>query len=87
MHRARNRLVRLAKKHGAALRQSYARVGKLALIQQQAPAHAKQFKRAKRSLKRLKTYLGRVIRDATRKIAASPALQEIFATPLMLAFS
>jgi hypothetical protein len=31
MHRARERLVRLAQKHGVRLRQSYARVGKIAL--------------------------------------------------------
>lgn len=85
MHRARTRLVRLAKKHAVVLRQSYARVGKLALIQQQRYAHAKQFKRAKRSLKTLKTQLGRTIRDIARKIADKPALQEIFATELMLA--
>ena len=35
MHRARERLVRLAQKHGVMLRQSYARVGKIALIRQQ----------------------------------------------------
>ena len=35
MHRARERLVRLAKSHGVRLRQSYARVGKIALIQHQ----------------------------------------------------
>jgi IS5 family transposase len=85
MHRARERLVRLAKKHGLALRQTYARVATYALIKQQRYAHAKQFRRAKRSLKTLKTYLGRVIRDVTRKIADSPALRGIFATPLMLA--
>lgn len=51
MHRARERLVRLAKKHGVSLRQSYARVGKLALVKQQRYAHAKQFKRARRSLR------------------------------------
>jgi IS5 family transposase len=50
------------------LRQSYARVGKFALIQHQRYAHAKQFKRANRALKKLRTYLGRVIRDITRKI-------------------
>ena len=50
MHRARERLVRLAEKHGVTLRQSYARVGKLALIKQQRYAHAKQFKQ--RSMKR-----------------------------------
>ena len=53
---------------GVKLRQSYARVGKFALIQHQRYAHAKQFKRANRALKKLRTYLGRVIRDIGRKI-------------------
>src|SRR4051794_21680932 len=35
MHRARKRRVKLARKHGLALRQSYARVGKFALIKHQ----------------------------------------------------
>ena len=35
MHRARERLVRLAKQHGVSLRQSYTRVGKRLLIQDQ----------------------------------------------------
>jgi hypothetical protein len=67
----RERLVRLAAKHGVTLRQSYARVGKLALFKQQRYAHAKQFKRAKRSLKTLTTFLGRVIRDIARRIRAT----------------
>ena len=46
MHKARERLVRLAKAKGVELRQSYARVGKIALIRHQRYAHAKQFKRA-----------------------------------------
>jgi IS5 family transposase len=85
LNRAREILVRLAKKHGVALRQSYARVGKLALIKQQRYAHAKQFKRANRSLKKLKTYLGRVIRDIVRKIVDREELEETFAKPLALA--
>ena len=68
LNRAREILVRLAKRRGVRLRQSYARVGKFALIQHQRYAHAKQFKRANRALKKLKTYLGRVIRDIARKI-------------------
>src|ERR1700689_4345390 len=48
IHRARERLVRLADKLGVALRQSYRHVGKLALIKHQRYAHAKQFKRANR---------------------------------------
>ncbi len=46
LNRARERLVRLTKKVGVELRQSYRRVGKLALIQHQRYAHAHQFKRA-----------------------------------------
>src|SRR5216684_1168665 len=68
MNRAREKLVKLAKKLGVELRQSYARVGKFALIKHQRYAHAKQFKRANRALKTLRTYLGRVIRDIARKI-------------------
>ncbi|MGH8755817.1 MAG: IS5 family transposase [Burkholderiales bacterium] len=85
MQRALHRLGRLAKKHGIKLRQSYARVGKLTLIKEQRYAHAKQFKRAKRALKTLKTYLGRVIRDIGRKIAGKGRLEEAFARELMLA--
>jgi IS5 family transposase len=40
MHRARERLVRVAKSTGVELRQSYRRVGKHALIAQQRYAHA-----------------------------------------------
>src|SRR3954452_1531516 len=85
MHRARERLVRLAKRHGVRLRQSYARVGKIALIRHQRYAHAKQFKRANRALRRLRTTLGRVIRDIIRKIAGRPELAEVFARSLSLA--
>src|SRR3712207_3886820 len=85
MHRARERLVRLAQKHGLTLRQSYVRVGKIALIQHQRYAHAKQFKRANKALRRLRTMLGRVIRDITRKLAHRPDLAEVFALPLSLA--
>ncbi len=85
MHRARERLVKLAKRHGIALRQSYARVGKIALIKHQRYAHAKQFKRANRQLKRLRTMLGAVIRDITRKLARRPELMQVFALPLSLA--
>src|SRR5215208_6542787 len=85
MHRARERLVCLAKQHGLMLRQSYARVGKHALIRHQRYAHAKQFRRANRALRRLRTMLGRVIRDVTRKLAARPQFAAVFALPLALA--
>jgi IS5 family transposase len=85
LQRARERLVTLAHKHGVKLRQSYARVGKFALIRHQRYAHAKQFKRANRALKTLRTYLGRVSRDIGRKIAGDVSLKDIFAQPLRLA--
>jgi IS5 family transposase len=85
MHRAREILVRQAKKLGVVLRQSYARVGKRALIAHQRYAHAKQFKRARRELKRIKVYLGRVCRDIARKIDHDASLRAAFAKPLSLA--
>ena len=85
MHRARERLVRLAKRHAVRLRQSYVRVGKRALVRQQRYAHARQFKRANRMLRRIRTMLGRVIRDVTRKIKGNEALEGVFAQPLSLA--
>jgi len=78
LDRARVRLVRLAKRSGVRLRQPYTRVGKLALIKHQRYAHAKQFKRANRSLRRLKTYLGRTIRDIERKIEGRPDFNHLF---------
>jgi transposase, IS5 family len=57
-------------------------VGKLALIKQQRYAHAKQFKRANKRLRTLKTYLRRVIRDIQRKVAGDEALKAVFAHAL-----
>lgn len=85
IHRARERLVRQAKKTGIALRQSYVRLGKKALIAHQRYAHAKQYKRAGRQLRKLKTFLGRVIRDIRRKIKGDKSLQAAFLRPLWLA--
>jgi IS5 family transposase len=85
LNRAREMLVRRAKKHGVTLRQSYLRVGKWALIQHQRYAHAKQFKRANRQLRKLKTYLGRVIRDLDRKTKGNEDLKAAVAASLGLA--
>ena len=48
-------------------------------------AHAKQFKRANRELRRLKTFLGRVMRDIERQLKLRPQLNEIFRAKLFLA--
>ena len=85
LNRAREILVRLAKGAGIKLRQSYGRVGKFALIKHQRYAHAKQFKRANRALKTLRTYLGRVIRDIGRKLDGNADLPGGIALERMLA--
>jgi transposase, IS5 family len=74
VNRARVRLVRLSKRHSIKLRQAYTRLGKRALIKHQRYAHARQFKRARKQLRRLKTQLGRVVRDVERRIADRPEL-------------
>jgi transposase, IS5 family len=66
--RMRERLVMAARRESVALRQSYVRVGKRLLARQSRYAHAKQFKRARRCTRRLRTLLGRVIRDIERKL-------------------
>jgi IS5 family transposase len=65
--RARQRLVDSAKERGIELRQNYNRKSKHLLAQQSRYAHARQMKRAKRCTRKLRTYLGRVIRDIERK--------------------
>lgn len=77
--KARCTLVREAQRRGIDLRQSYVRVGKRALVQQGRYAHAKQFKRARKQTRKLKTYLGRVVRDIERKadLAQDDHLQEL----------
>ena len=70
-HKARCVLVREAKRVGIELRQSYRRVGKRALQKQGRYAHAQQLKRARQETRKLRTYLGRVIRDLQRKAGSS----------------
>jgi transposase, IS5 family len=85
MHRALEKLVKLARRHGVELRQSYLRVAKRAAIMVGRYSHAHQFKRARRMLKFLRTRLGRVIRDINRKIDGNSALEERFRPLLILA--
>ncbi len=66
--RMRERLVKSARKNGVELRQTYERVGKKVLRSQSGYAKANQFKRARKSTRQLKTFLGRVVRDIERKI-------------------
>lgn len=65
--RMREKIVNTAQDENVMLRQSYARVGKQVLRRQQNYAHAQQGRRAAGQTKRLKTLLGRVVRDVERK--------------------
>jgi len=85
MHRALEKLVALARRHGVVLRQSYLRVAKRAAIMVGRYSHAHQFRRARRALKFLRTRLGRVIRDINRKIDGRPELEARFGRLLDLA--
>lgn len=76
--KATQKLTRLAKQEGLPLRQSYARVAKLASIKAGRYIHAKQFKRARREIKFLRTRLGRVIRDIRRQLDERPWLEDKF---------
>ena len=67
--KARRALVRQAKQHQVKLRQSYVRLGKQALLKQSRYATVRQGRRAQKQTQKLRTYLGRVIRDLERKLS------------------
>jgi IS5 family transposase len=67
LNRSRERLVRLARQQNIRLRQSYRRKGSEAVLKAGRYAHARQMNRMGKEVKRLRTYLGRVIRDIRRK--------------------
>ena len=82
MLKATLQLGALAKRHGVALRQSYVRVAKRAALMAGRYIHAKQFKRANRELRFLRTRLGRMTRDVARKTRGDGKLEKIFEGPL-----
>jgi len=71
--RARSKLVTLARAAEVPLRQSYARLGPRLAAQVGRYAHAKQFKRMRKALRRLKGYVGRVRGDILAHLGSVPA--------------
>jgi transposase, IS5 family len=65
-HKARRALVRLSGEVGLKLRQSYTRLGKKALFHQSRYAAAQQMQRARKQTRKLRTNLGRVLRNVER---------------------
>jgi len=83
LFRSRAKLVALAKKHGVFLRQNYNRVAKRHLVMAHRYAAAQQYNRMRREIRKLRTFLGRVIRDIQRN--ASEAVKPYFTELLALA--
>ena len=67
---ARHKVVVAAKRAGIALKQTFAREGKQLRRKAGGYGHAKQFKRLRRTVKRQRTILGVVMRDAQRGLEA-----------------
>lgn len=65
--RARERLVQQARLASVAIKQSYERVGRRLVLMAGRYAHARQMRRSKRCVKKLRTNLGRVIREIERQ--------------------
>ncbi len=68
LEKSRQQLVKLAAEQGLSLRQNYNRQAPKLAAQVGRYAHAKQFKRMKKTLRSLKTRVGRVHREVTRQL-------------------
>ncbi|TDH58205.1 IS5 family transposase [Dankookia rubra] len=84
LHRGIEILARLARRHGIRLRQSYLRVARRARREAARLIHAGRRRQAERHVRRLRTWLGRLARDISRKIAGKAAVQAALAAPLGL---
>jgi IS5 family transposase len=70
---ARHKVVSAAKRAGISLKQTYAQEGKTLRRKAGGYAHAKQFKRLRKTVKRQRTILGVVMREVQRKLDADKA--------------
>jgi transposase, IS5 family len=66
---ARAKVVQAAKRAGITLKQTFVKEGKELRRKASGYAHAKQFKRLRRAIKRQRTILGIVLREVKRKLA------------------
>jgi IS5 family transposase len=80
-HRCRERLVKMARREGVVIKQSYRHVGKRLLLASSRYAHARQMKRARAATRKLRTQLGRVVREIERQVREpSEKLSKLLAT-------
>lgn len=68
---ARHKVVQAAKQAGIALKQTFVKEGKALRRKAGGYAHAKQFKRLKKVVKRQRTILGILLREVERKLATA----------------
>ncbi len=73
-HKARKALVILAKQYDIPLRQSYVRKSRNALFMMNRYSAARQMKRARKEQRKIKTYLGCVIRNIERELTKRPEM-------------
>jgi transposase, IS5 family len=79
--RMRERLVKVARAEGLTIKQSYKHVGRRLLMQSSRYAHARQMKRARACTRKLKTQLGRIVREIERQVETpSGALAKLLQT-------
>jgi len=78
---ARHKVVSTARRAGIALKQTYAQEGKTLRRKAGGYAHAKQFKRLRKTVKRQRTILGVVMREVQRKLDAHRAAVGAGAAP------
>jgi IS5 family transposase len=67
-NRCRERLVKTARQQGFKIKQSYQHAGKRLLLDASRYAHARQMKRARAATRKLRTNLGRVMREIERQV-------------------
>jgi IS5 family transposase len=82
---ARAKLVLAAKAAGVAFKQTYAAEGSNLQFRAGRYAHARQFRRMRRMIRRQRTLLGRLLRETQRKIVLpTTVLREVYAKVLQL---
>ena len=84
---ARHKVVAAARRCGISLKQTYAQEGKTLRRKAGGYAHAKQFKRLRKTVKRQRTILGVVMREVQRALAADKAAVAAGGTPANAASS
>jgi transposase, IS5 family len=83
LNRGREQLVKLAAQAGITLRQNYNRIAPKLAGKIARHAHARQYKRMRSYLKKLKTLVGRVWRDVSRQLSKAPESRKPRITELL----